>query len=82
MSRCHSVSMYFNAHGQEPMKFGREVYSDDDPLSEVDLAKTLEAVVEGLNDLPRAAGIQIVFVEDGLIIAVESLTRGKLVWCN
>ena len=75
------VEIYGNAKGASFMEPIHKLVKDGS-VSEADIAKALDDTIVILNSLPREQDMQIVVVEDGLIVAVESLTTGKLLWCN
>ena len=74
--------LYMNARGKPPMRYVRTLDPAQLGLSESDATQAIETAVLAMNELEKEIESQVVIVQDGLIVAVEGLTTGKLIWTN
>ncbi|EMI16563.1 hypothetical protein RMSM_06519 [Rhodopirellula maiorica SM1] len=82
MNTQSSVDLVMFGRGLEPMSLVKRIEPDELPESEDELASALEMAVKAINSFERAERSQIVFMQDGLLIAVEDQKTGNLIWCG
>ncbi len=82
MGKPHPFELYMNAKGRKPLTPLPMPDAEVVPHDKADLLKAIEHVVDIRNSFPKPVDSQVVVVQDGLIVAVEGLTTGKLIWCN
>ena len=72
--------IYLNAPGETPMRHCRTIDPAAFGVSESEAPQVLDICVGVWNELGRKVKSQIVVVQDGMIVAVEPLSSGELVW--
>ena len=80
MASTCEIELYAAIKGEKTLKFITKLGKLPD--NEADISQTVENFVVSKNKMVNEVDAQMVFIQDGQIVAVESLTLGKLVWCN
>ncbi len=76
------LEMFLNVRGKAPMQRMKVFDLGQLGLSESEARQHLENAVRRVSKSNRDADKQMVIVQDGLIVAVQGLTTGKLIWTS
>ena len=76
------LEMFLNVRGKAPMQRMKVFDLGQLGLSESEARQHLENAVRRVSESNRDADKQMVIVQDGLIVAVQGLTTGKLIWTS
>jgi len=74
------MKLYLNGRGMPPMEFSRDLHPSHSELTADEKREGITRVVEGLRGLQGNPKPQAVIVDDGLIVAVQNVTSGQLIW--